>query len=876
MSLDTGELVAGAEVSILETGQSTTSDETGEFVLAAMPGEVTIRISADGFQDWVQIIEAQPGATESLMVELIRGEVIVIVGIGSRTPRTIVSSPVPVDVFSKETIKEASHTETNQLLTAVAPSYHALHNTLADGTDHIDPISLRGLGPDQVLVLVNGKRRHPTALMNLNSRGRGSVGVDLNAIPTSAIKRIEVLRDGAAAQYGSDAVAGVINVVLNDDVDPLDLESTAGITASGDGEQVQASANIGRKLGRTGYINLTAEFLARGRTDRAGEHQGQIFPGITDAAETDMELERRGQTRKDYTMKLGQSEALVGTLIYNAKYPLLDNLSLYSFGGFVERHGRATGFYRYPYQTQRVDLTIYPEGFLPEINPLIRDWSTGLGIKGKARGWQGDLSVTYGGNSYQYFVENSVNASLGADSPTSFDAGRLQFSQVVVNADGIRDLEIKPFRALALVFGGEFRHENFQIHAGDRTSYIAGDETYTNSDGLELPKTPGSQVFPGYTPENEVSESRSNLAFYTGVESHITDKLTVDVAGRFERYSDFGNTLNGKLAGRYEVVDGIALRGAVSTGFRAPSLHQLWFSNVSTLYVTDPDTGETIATQVITASNQSEITKQFGIADLEEETSFHMSAGATAQILDNLTISADAYSISVDDRIVMTNLFRANPAAEEGSVDRQVAEILAPFPDVSRARFITNSLDTTSMGVDVVVSYSTEVGPAQLGLTASANFSDLTIDRVNLPSGVAEQFDIDDEEELQEIVISRSERGRWEFGVPRQKGTLGARLSWQGLTANARANYYGSTGTRNSFDEERDETFDPRVLFDLDVGYKYRSWEVHIGGNNVLNTFPEKYDNQANSIGGVVEYPVNAQFGPNGGFYYVRLQYHMQ
>ena len=694
------------------------------------------------------------------------------------------------------------------------------------------------------------------------------MGYDLNSIPPSMIERIEVLRDGAAAQYGTDAIAGVINIVLKQDVETINFTTQTGITAEGDGGQIKASANYGWRLPRDGFVNGSIEFLARDRTNRAGDYTGQIFPGVEDAAMTDSILADRGLEREDFSMKIGQSRAIIGMLWLNGEVPINDDWTLYSHGGITSKQGFASGFYRLPFQEARVDLRVYPDGFLPEINPNLLDWSIVGGVRGKIAGLDANLSVTQGGNSFHFFVENSINASLGLASPTDFDAGRLVFHQTSGNLDLVKPIELAAVKSLAAVFGGEIRGENYEIHAGEPASYVAGPETTSTG----APKTPGAQVFPGFQPESEVDEWRQNYSAYAGIESQLTDRILLDVGGRFENYSDFGNTVIGKAATRVEVVKNVSLRAAASTGFRAPSLHQLWFSTVSTQFVDEG--GALVPKQVLTSNNASEVTRAFGIPDLDEETSINVSAGITAKPLKNLSLTADFYRIQIADRIVLTNRFAATAGCDPGDMTLgcQVATILEPFPAVSQAQFFSNAVDTTTNGVDIVVDYGMKVGTGQLKLTASANLTDTSVDAINLPDGVVQAFGAN-REEVEGVFFNREERNRLEDALPRQKGALGARYKMGKISARLLASYYGSVEYKPN-NPDNDETFDAKVILDTDVAYQLGHWKVSVGANNLLNTFPDKHEIDANISSGRFVYSRRvSQFGVNGGFYYLRLQY---
>jgi iron complex outermembrane receptor protein len=873
---ETAEPIAGASVSIAGTARGAVTNDLGEYRLDTTAGIYTLRARSIAYRDAEERVTVQSGETITVDFRLASAPLLVdqIVAIGSRTTRTETETPVPVDVLSSEEIEASGHTEVNQLLAVAVPSFNASHQTIADGTDHINPASLRGLGPDQVLVLVNGKRRHQSALVHVNGTfGRGTVGVDLNAIPTAAIKRVEVLRDGASAQYGSDAISGVINLVLEDQTEALKIDAQGGQTGEGDGEQLRVDANYGFDIADRGFFNVTGMYLDRGRTDRSDPWTGDIFPGITGTEATDAELRRRGLTRRDFSIRTGQGEAVVGTAFWNSIYPLSGNAELYSFGGISHREGAATGFYRLPNQEAQVVPEIVPNGFLPEINPKIDDVAGTAGVRGTRSGWDMDFSVTHGRNSFLYNIDNSVNASIGPSSPTTFDAGELEFRQSVGNLDIVRLIDTGgAVRSMSLVLGSEYRVENYRIEAGQPESYllgnggdIAGVDFDTTSSGG--PKAAGSQVFPGFQPANEVDRFRTSISGYVGLESELTDRFLLDVGGRAENYTDFGSTVTGKIAARYEVTEPFALRGAVSNGFRAPSLHQVWFNNVSTQFLFDPETGTLEPRQVLTSSNQSRITKAFGVPDLDEETSVNVSAGFIARPRSNLSITADYYRIDIDDRIVLTSQFsNANPI---------VATILEPFSreGVTAAQFFANAVDTKTQGVDVVVSYATAWGLGTLDLSGSVNFTDTEVLRINVPAEMAEIFAGGDLEAVRTLLFNREESNRLESALPTEKFNLSARYTQGPLSLYGAAAFFGEIEYLPP-DPVNDETFGAKTIFDADVSYElFPGVKLSVGANNAFNTFPDEHEKEANIDRG--RFPFSrrvTQFGSNGGFYYGRIR----
>jgi iron complex outermembrane recepter protein len=865
----------GASVSIAALGIVVFTDENGAYSMPVPPGPHVVRIEAAGYLpvDRTVTVASTP---ESLDVQVDDRGAEVITIIGSRTPRSRLETPVPVDVIGNDVISESGHTEMNQMLNAVAPSFNASHLAITDGTDHIDPADLRGLGPEHVLVLINGKRLHQSSLINVYNGG--TVGIDLNAIPTSAIARIEVLRDGAASQYGSDAIAGVINIVLKDTVDLVNLYSMTGITAAGDGAQLKLGANTGMKLGDRGFVNVTGEFFSRGRTNRSEPWPDDIFRGISGNEATNAELRRRGLTRDDFTMDVGTSGALVGTGFVNAGYKLGSAVELYAQGGYTYRKGNASGFYRLPDADfeNRSDLRIYPNGFLPEINPVLMSFTATGGVRAKAGPWQGDASLTYGGDSFHFFVDHSLNASLGVASPTSFDAGKLGLSQTSLNLDGVRRIDWDKLHAVSLVAGAELRREDYRIRAGQPESYELGPEL--NAEGE--PKSPGSQVFPGFRPSDASDNNRLSEAVYAGVESQPTALTNLDVGARFEHYSDFGNTLTGKIAGRVAVMrtgdNELALRGSASTGFRAPGLQQIYYSTIATQFISDPMTGAIVPSNILISPNRSQVTEQaFGVPNLKEETSVNFSGGVTAR-LTNLSISADYYHVTLKDRVVLTSLFQTGDAV----VGNAVTDILTQFPGVGAAQFFVNAVDTTTDGLDVVVDYNFHLPRGLLKATAAANFSRTVVDDVHVPQSMQEKFSSIEggSKRVQELFLGRYGKNLLEDRLPHQKGTLGLRWDYAIWTAGLRANYFGPSKYHDDGGPQLDETWGRTVIFDADIGYRVHGASFIIGASNLFNTFPDQMKHPENRYNNSFLYspvsvPAGTPFGTDGAFYYVRMEY---
>ncbi|MCF6308101.1 MAG: TonB-dependent receptor, partial [Flavobacteriaceae bacterium] len=719
---ESSEPLMGVSIIVKGTTVGAVTDFDGNYTIDAANGDVLV-FSYIGYDSQEKSVTGQ-----SLDLVLVSGVALdQIILVGTRNPgRTALNSAVPVDVLDvNEIAKSAPQITVTEILNYAAPSFSSNPQSISDGTDHVAPASLRGLGPDQVLVLINGKRRHKSALINVNGTfGRGSVGTDLDAIPVAAIERIEVLRDGAAAQYGSDAIAGVINIVLKKATNQLDMSISSGANFTSenyddniDGERFNIAANYGLPIGDKGFINFTGNFDFRGTTNRMKEWEGQIFnkyntverlaqndgydisllldddysdvinygnqagfnipedatrqevQGILIGNNTDAELAARGMERRDFNMRVGQSELRGGQFFANMEIPVSEDLVIYSFGGLGFKNGNAAGFYRLPFQS-RAYTPARMNGFLPEINSNIKDKSLAVGIKGTIGDWNVDFSNTYGNNEFSYRIANSMNASLGNSTPFEANAGGFSSGENTTNLDFSRFYE-DTMEGFSLAFGAEYRVENYNIFAGEEASYAryntngnVHDPTdpsssvptdffdgYVNGDGdvYNGARPGGIQVFPGFKPENEVNAFRNSIAGYIDVEADFTESFRATAAIRYENFSDFGGTLNAKISFLANVTDNINVRGSGQTGFRAPSLQQIHFNSTSTIFV------DGVPNEVGIFPNTSRIARILGIEELKEETSIGFTLGATAKIPDlNLKLSVDGYYVAIDDRVVLS------------------------------------------------------------------------------------------------------------------------------------------------------------------------------------------------------------------------------
>jgi iron complex outermembrane receptor protein len=877
----------GASILVKGYSMGAISDLDGKYSLKVPEGATTLVVSYVGYS--VQQVEIGAGGTiDIVMTEGQELDQVVIVGSRS-AGRTKLETSVPVDVIDIKSISElGAQTTVNSIMNYVAPSFSSNTQTISDGTDHIDPASLRGLGPDQVLVLINGKRRHTTSLVNVNGTfGRGNVGTDMNSIPVGAIERIEVLRDGAAAQYGSDAIAGVINIILKDDYGlNVQIGSGANISKNSedgmDGESVQLSMNYGMPVGdKGGYLNLTANYDDRGYTNRMKQFEGRIFsgfnnPNYTGAPSDDItesELVARGLTRSDFNMRVGQSEVTNGGLMLNSEMPLNETSTLYFFGGLTYRNGQAAGFYRLPFQ-ERTVTDIYPNGFLPEIHSNIYDQSFAFGVRSKVGNWDIDFSNTYGKNTFQYQIENTLNASLGAASPTSFNAGGFSFMQNTTNFDVSQYFETVA-SGLNIAFGAEYRLENYTIFAGEEGSYAnyglateyitKGGDTLLVQDGKGPISTVfgpngaarpgGAQVFPGFSPANEVDALRNSVAAYADLELDVTKAFLISAALRAENYSDFGSTLNWKLTGRYKITENFAVRGAASTGFRAPSLHQLYFNSTSTIFV------DGTPFEVGTFSNDSRVAELLGIPKLKQETSTAYSFGVTGQIPSaNMSITVDAYQVVITDRVIYTGQFSGNANGSAG--DQEIARLLSAA-NANRAGFFANAIDSRTRGIDIVLTHRADIGEGRLNTSLAATFS-----QTNLVGEVKTSPQLVGKED---IYFDRTSQIFLESAVPRQKINLTLSYNVNRLNIMLRNVYFGSVNEATN-SEANDQTFAPKVVTDLSFSYKMSSKiRLSLGANNLLDIYPDLSIEANQSSGRFLYSRRSQQFGANGRYLFARL-----
>ncbi|MDQ3494468.1 MAG: TonB-dependent receptor [Pseudomonadota bacterium] len=768
-----------------------------------------------------------------------------IVVTGTRvTDRTVAESTSPIDIITPELLQSTGTTELATALSRVLPSLNFPRLAISDGSDAVRPAQLRGLSPDHTLVLVNGKRYHSGALVNVNgTQGRSSSPVDLNTIPIAAIARIEVLRDGASAQYGSDAIAGVINIVLKGADHGGNVSARYGQYSAGDGQQYDVLADGGFPLGADGFLHLAAQAGHQDQTDRARPFT--IGTPTSVQAPLGKVVERQGDPEVD--SRSGS---------YNAEITIDDVLTLYSYGLYTRRDTLSNGFFRPPGAQSNIP-SIYPNGFLPQINNLSTDYGFVGGLKSFTPGGTNiDFSYTYGTNELTFDIKNTLNRSLGPTSPTQFYAGALEVKQHVLNLDFNKLLDWGLAYPLTLSYGAEWRGDSFQQSPGEPLSYANGGVV---APGDTTPR-PGAQVFSGFTPANGGNFDRHNFSGYAGLEGNLSEKFTAGIAARYENYSDFGTTTTGKATARYAFNDSVALRGTVSTGFHAPSLQQQFFQSTATNFLPTPTGLQPFDIFTFRVTDPAAIA--LGAVPLKPEKSTNYSLGLVLQPIDNLYVTIDAYRIELKDRITLSESLTST--AVRNFLNSPAVGLIG----VGGGRYFTNAIDTTTTGIDLIGTYKWEVGSGSIDFTAGYNYNKTEVDRVAQASTALAVID------PTAVRFGRVEIGRFEVGAPRDKFLLGGIWKTGEWEFSANGTRFGEITIRNPNPTGiLDQTFDAKWTLDLAATYKLGSWNFTLGGDNVLDEHPDEVI-ALNSRNGQVPYTSSAApFGFNGAFVYLKAGY---
>lgn len=914
---DNGSPLAGVQISLVGTNRGTVSDARGLYLVpGVIPGNYTVRAQSIGYSQVESNVTVPVGGSVTqnfvLVSEALQMERITVT-VGSRARVTAAEElTVPVDVYTRADIVEAvPQMEMAMVLQELSPAIYFPRAQIADITSGVRPFQLRGLSPDHSLVLVNGKRRHPTAVVHVfgaASGGSGSSGVDMNALIPSSMGGMEILRDGAAAQYGSDAIAGVINLQLRNDIHKPEFSMNLGQYTpksdafKRDGTRIELGGSSGFAVGQRGTLVVSGMFSDRQRTDRAGPDQrDQIVAGDADVIEVGPDgigriVEKRNPVRQPNHL-IGDGESTNVGGFFNLNYGLGDDgiQEAYAFGGYSWRRDISSGFFRRSIQPQNWP-TIHPLGFLPSFRGDNQDLMLVTGLRGPMGNWNYDASVQLNRNQLDTDIFNTLNVSLGPclDSPcapgpwpsgvspipnkTDVYAGTLKLHQTIASFDAVRDVEVGLASPLSVALGGSFRADNFGITAGEPASWVNGNHRDRNG-GVAAP---GSQVFTGFRPDQETSQWRTNIGVYADMEADFTSAVRLAAAVRFENYSDFGATVTGKMATRLQLAEQFIVRAAASTGFRAPNLSQSYYGHVSTGFRTDPtNPANQVPYEIGEIPVSSPEARALGAESLKEEKSLNLSGGFAFSPTDNLTFTVDGYRIDVKDRIILTGSIEDPPGSTF------IRDLLAQW-GAPTVKFFTNSVDTRTQGFDVSARYRYVMGGNRyLEGLAQYNRNTVEVTDVQVPQVI---------EIIRDRVFTSGERYAIENGRPKDRATGRLRYVQGPFRASIAGNYYGlqairrvDGGTRtdphpicsdasapstirctSSFDVFQDNG--PHMVFDADVGYQlFRGLELTVGAENITNKEPPVRP-AAFAFSGNFPYDSGSGLHMNGRYIYTSLR----
>jgi iron complex outermembrane receptor protein len=775
-----------------------------------------------------------------------------IVTVGTRmSNRTVADSPAPIDIISAEAIQNSGATSTPDMLRKLAPSFNMNNTTTSDGQDLMRPASLRSLGPDQVLVLINGKRRHQQAVVAVQENvGRGSAGTDLSSIPMTAISRIEILRDGAAAQYGSDAIAGVINIILKSDEGGT-VWTQYGETSEGDGESFELGGNYGFKIGDQGMLNLTFEYADNGEMNRATPTTW------FDAIDEPRQL-----------LLVGEAPTEMTSLWANFSYDLDENSQLYAFGGFTTKEGESLGFYRAAAE-DRVWSQLFPDGITPQLGTQSEDFSLAVGYRTELADWDIDASIVTGENRFEFSNLNSLNASYGPDSPTSAYDGALVFTQTTFNIDAVTAVDFGLYDETSIAIGVEYRIDGYQQEAGDEVTYArgdtlcgesvnpTGDPSFTSCSGGEI-TPPGMQGFQGYSPEMAIDTDRKSFALYLDTETSLSADWLVAAAVRYEDYDDFGSTVIGKLSTHLTLTDNLSLRASASTGYRAPGMQQSNFTQRSISL----DNGE--LADLVTLRPNDALAQELEFKELKEETSTNISVGLVYEN-GNYSSTLDVYQINIDDRIAYSgNITRGINTDIDDFFDRHSAPGEA-LDGVKNVSIFTNATDTETFGLDWVNSYTQDIeNVGSVVYELAYHHNNTEVSNINTSSTIVPDDTIFDASQV--LLVEK--------GQPQDRLSVSAMLDLDNWTVTGRMTHYGEVSTAAYGTEAN--TWGAKNLFDVTARWNVTDQLAISGG--VLN-LTDEYPDEWGDAGGI--FPeigfkygwASFPFSLAGREYYVRASY---
>ena len=763
--------------------------------------------------------------------------------------RTVLESTSPVDVLTAEDIRRAGvvNGELGSALQALLPSFNFPRQSNSGGADHVRAAQLRGLSPDQVLVLVNGKRRHSSALVNTDSKiGKGTTPVDFNAIPVSAIKRIEVLRDGAGALYGSDAVAGVINVILDDAPEGGAIEASFGAHHTNlkpidrtltDGQTSFASAKVGTRLGEDGgFLRVGLELKNREGTNRAG------FDQIPPWDQSDTNLALQGQ--RNYVLGDGKTKDLNAWI--NAELPFGETSKFYFFSTFNQRDSEGANYFRYP-DGDANWTALYPNGYRPISEGENRDVQAVAGAKGQWGEWNYDASLDYGFNDFTYRLRDSLNASLGPGSPTRFKTGDYRNELTVGNID-LGRVFTQGSNSHTLGLGAEVRRDHYQTRPGDPASYAAG--PYTD-------RPTGSQAGGGLTPQDATSLSRDVASAYASLSSQFGEKFSSDLAARYEHSDDYGGELTGKLGLRYEFAPAFALRGAISNNFRAPSLAQIGYESTSTGYNA---AGQLVQGRTLSVNNP--IARGLGATDLKPEKSLNSSLGFTSRVGEHFDLSLDFYQIDIDDRIALSESITGDALTDYVQQQFGVAGLQS-------ANFFVNAADTRTRGAELVGNWRQQLGGGQLLLTGTYAYNKTTLKNVVATPERLLALD------PAYVLFGVEETNTLTDATPRTRAQLAASWANDRWNLSSRVSRYGSVTRVFDFGDGYvpRQTYGAEWQLDAEVEYRITpQWSVAVGGQNLTDNYSD-LSNEDIYYFGNLPYDVLSPIGSNGAYFYGRVRY---
>jgi len=856
---------------------SRSTNVNGEYFFSVKPDIYIIKVVLEGYETIEQKVDINAGEThiiDFVLTPLNQLGEVVLLGSRSKIERSYLTTAVPVDVFSQKELKQTGQVSLTQMLNFIAPSLSASGEMLNE------PVSLRGLDPDHVLILINGTRYHNMAWINGGNLkgqiGRGSVGNDLNSIPPSSIEKIEILRDGSSAQYGSDAIAGVINIVLKESTDNTTINWQQGQFYSGDGDKYTLGINHGLTLNKQenkGFLNLSADFRYQTPTHRGGQYDGTVyFPIPNNLGQDEIDaiiiadnrkVIEQNFNRKKAVDQVGNSKFVVAGLLANGAYPVNEHLEVFWTASFNQRKVYRESAYRFPKNTRQVNLELYPNGFQPIGKPTTTDITVISGIKGGFKNnWNWDFTGSLGVSTLRSEESNSNNASqsyLGKEAQTHFYNGKTIYEQFTNNLNLSKKFSDLPTSINSFNFssGLEWRLERLYEQPGEEASWKNYDNTFR--------KLPGTG---GISPEEAINKDRNNLGIYVDLEMEMNHHFLLDLAGRYEYYSDFGGNLAGKLAMRYKISDHISLRASTSNGFRAPSLQQRYTSTVS-------ETRQNIGGVIVNSvrgifPNDHDVVEALRVPSLTAEKSTNFGGGFTVKILKNISLMADVYWLQLKNRIVLSGVFSRSTNPTLDDVLNQYPE----FNDVEQVVFFANAINTRTKGIDMVLQGNLSFDTSHMGFMLATN---LTQTRQYGDIKVAEN--LPDDPLNTASLFNFEEKVRMEKAQPGSKVILTVNYE-KGKTGFVITNtYFGKTEIAPLVDSSKgiflSEKFSSKIITDIGFNYELMNYlTIGVGANNLFNVYPDKIKNYENTSQGIRIYsPEGAPFGFNGGYYFINASF---